>query len=214
MITRFLQFLFLLSLGTTSSFAQSPRRDRQYNRWMALVEGVPASPAAAATALERIRRRTGLWMDLWADSTIDSTRYILDDAPCGSVATLFLQRLPSPSLSHHLTSELAVEIDSLGRELQRWPVPLDSWVDGVNGTTLLVPYDFDNRAHTKITVDLAIESSGSFTVVAQPATHAQPAGVPCPPIQVFAGSAYAECEWFTDRASGRKRLITFQRPCT
>ena len=194
------------------SVAQSDRLERFNNRWAQLTAQVPRDPVAAARALESLRQRNGLAFDLWADSTVDSTTYVLGDAPCGSVAAVFLRRLPVGV--HALSVDFAIEADSVGHTLREWPMPLDTWVDGVQGEVLLVPYDVTNAAGAKITVDLAIRPSGAFTVVARSTQPAPQDEVPCPPIKVLAGSAYSVCQHFSDPRTRKVRLVGFQRPCT
>jgi len=201
-----------LSARPSLSVAQSDRLERFNSRWSQLTAQVPGEPVAAARALESLRQNGGLAFDLWADSTVDSTTYVLTDAPCGSVASVFLRRLPVGV--HALSVDFAIETDSAGHTLRQWPMPLDTWVDGVQGDLLLVPYDVINAAGIKVTVDLAIQPSGAFTVVAR-STEPGPQGeVPCPPIKALGGSAYGVCQNFPDPRTRKVRLIGFQRPCT
>src|SRR5260370_3514817 len=116
-------------LTAPADAAQSDGARRHYSKWAALTAQVSTSPSAAARALESIRAQYGLSLDLWADSTVDSTHFVLEDAPCGAVTLLFLRRLPLGI--HPLSADIAIEADSPGRELHRWPMPLDSWVDGI-----------------------------------------------------------------------------------
>jgi hypothetical protein len=173
---------------------------------------VPTDRVAAATVLEALRRRVGLAFDLWADSTVDSTKYILNDAPCGTVAAVLLKRLPLGTRG--LSADFAIEADSTGRAQVKWPMPLDSWVDEVRGKALLVPFEVRDETGVPVVVDLAIQPSGAFTVVPRLRDTPPNDEVACPPIAVLQGSAYAICQRFNDPTTRRPRLIGFQRPCT
>ncbi len=211
-MTRLLSVTATIAILTVRCVAQAPARGPARAEWDSLVSHLPTAPQAATAALESFRLRRGLFFTLWADSTVDSTQYPLDDAPCGVVASAFMGRLPITT--HPLSVELAVEIDSLGHELRRWPLPLDTRIDGVRDAVLLVPYRVWTGADTRVVGDMAIEASGAFQLITATPAEASPEQVTCPAVRAFAGSAYTTCERFLDQRTKRRRLIAYQAPCT
>ena len=200
------------SIVTIPCAAQAPARGSIRAQWDSLASQLPSDAQQAIAALESFRERRGLFFTLWADSTVDSTQYPLNDAPCGIVASALLTQLPL--VTHPLSVELAVEVDSTGRELRRWPLPLDARISGVSGDLLFVPYRLWTGTESRIVGDLVLRASGAFHLVPAIPTEPSPEQVDCPPLKVFAGSAYTTCERFMDRKTKKRRLIAYQLPCT
>jgi len=211
-MTRLLVTAVAASILTIPCAAQAPARGPIRAQWDSLASHLPSDPQTATGALESFRDRRGLFFTLWADSTVDSTQYPLDDAPCGMVASALLTQLPL--MTHPLSVELAVEVDSTGRELRRWPLPLDTRIAGVSGDLLFVPYRLWTGTESRVIGDLALGASGAFHVVPAIPTEPSPERVDCPALKVFAGSAYTTCERFVDQKTKKRRVIAYQLPCT
>ena len=209
-MTKPLSVAIALCLLTLQGVAQTPATGPLRAEWDSVASHLPPGLKAAA-ALESFRLRHGLFFTLWADSTVDPTRYPLDDGPCGSVASTFAATLPLTT--HPLSVELALEVDSSGHVLRRWPIPLDTRIDGIDGDVLLVPYQVWTGTESTVAGELAIRPSGSFQVLPVPTVPTAP-DIGCPPIAIFAASAYTTCQRFLDRTTKKRRLIAYQIPCT
>jgi hypothetical protein len=129
----------------------------------------------------------------------------LDDGPCGQIARARVSRLPS-SRGTALQSELAVEIDSRGRIIRRWPYPVNYLPVAVQGDQLLVTWGSSGEG-------LWITPEGRFSKARLPkSTEGELAS--CHLDSVFPGSAYAQCQRMPDRRTKRMRTIGYQAVCS
>lgn len=205
----FRTLLIVASALTACAPAVSPVDEPRQEAWNAFAHSVPLDPEGAATAVNSFATKYGIPFEFWADSTVDSTRFSLEEAPCGSVAAGSARRLPRTSPSG-LSVDLAVEIDSTGKELGRWPIPMDGPVTAIRDATIYVPYLPGGGAPT---LALAIEGSGRFRVVAPPVADSV---IPfdCPAIEAFKGSDYTNCYWVEDLNTHARRRLAWQGVCT
>jgi hypothetical protein len=180
------------------------QEDPAARAWQQRVATLPLDASAAARALNEIYARTGLPLTYWIRSSIpDSllTGLIVSDHPCGSAALVHWPTIPPTDA--RLQGERVVEIDSTGRELRRWPVPIDQWPQGLRGDELLLSLQVGRRRD----LALAVSTDGRYRVV-EVMGDREPQFVTCPPYQGFGESAYVRCVRL-----GR-RLLIFEGPCS
>ena len=97
--------------------------------WTAFAAALPRGSAAAAAALERYRREHGVPFDFFLqpdvpDSVMRALRVQDDEMGCGALLTAFVHRIPRDD--RVLMALPAIEFDTAGRTLRRWPLPGES----------------------------------------------------------------------------------------
>lgn len=130
------------------------------------------------------------------------TRTILDH-PCGRVVVARVAVLPDHSKRGALIPEVAVELNTSGRVLTRWPVPVDSYPIAFAGNRLLL-----NVGELKLWVNpggVIARYAGKDSI---------PGGTDVPCSRKVENSAYIVCQSLPDLRSGRKRIVQFESPCT
>lgn len=125
------------------------------------------------------------------------------DHPCGEVAVAKVSKLPTAEDSP-LEAELVVELDSGGKVIRRWPMPVDYWPRAVRGEELLVSAG---------DMSFWVRADGSFRRETKtPSFSAKP--VSCDLTSVFGKSDYARCSIFVDLETLKERTIGYQGVCT
>jgi hypothetical protein len=137
--------------------------------WSDFVRTLSRHPDSAARALESYRQRLGLpFLFSVRDSASAAARagVTIDEegTPCGASLTAFMRSLP---VDHPLlVPTAAMEFDSTGRVLRRWPLPGDAdfheMVRGVVGDELIVDYRDRDSVYLRIT------PGGAYRVSAEP----------------------------------------------
>jgi hypothetical protein len=125
---------------------------------------------------------------------------------CGYSASAVVNRIPRDDPI--LEAELVVEYDDSGTVLERWNVPIDSYVAGVAAQQILVDYRSANDTL------LAVWPSGEFELIAEPAPLPAVQQADCPAFSVFGVSVYVRCWRFKDLHTGEPRQIAYEGPCT
>jgi hypothetical protein len=183
--------------------AQEPD-DSVAQQWQQAVARLPADPSAAAEAVSRAYARSGIPLMFWVSDSLSESQLsglTVHMHPCGSVALMPTRRIP-PS-DGRLQAERIVEIDSTGRELRRWLVPVDVWPLALNGQELVVNLHAGFRGDLALGISLA----GDYRVL--PFTgNRVPQVIECPPYRGFGESAYVRC------ATLAGRTLAYEGPCT
>jgi hypothetical protein len=180
--------------------------DAEVEEWQAFVDDLPIAPDARAQALEARRAEQGILMAFRAGSdtaAVSRLRYRSEDGACGSEVYAFardLAEIRNPAVA----VETALEVDSTGRELTRWPLPANVAVLGVRGSELLV-----SLGPTATDVYFVILPGGTYTIESGDARVSERGVWPfdmCPD----AGER-GVCEEFID--DGRRRMILYPDVC-
>ena len=125
------------------------------------------------------------------------------DHPCGEVAVAKVSKLPTAK-DGPLEAELVVELDSGGKVIHRWPMPVDHLPRAVRGDELLV------SAGDK---GVWVRADGSFRrELGAPASTVKLFA--CDLTSVFGKSDYAQCGVFVDVESHKERTLGYQGVCT
>jgi len=173
-------------------------------QWHQAVARLPADPSAAAQVISRAYARSGIPLTFWVSDSLSESQLrglTVHMHPCGSVAFIPTRRIP-PS-DGRLQAERIVEIDSTGRELRRWLVPVDVWPMALNGQELVVNLHAGFRGDLALGISLA----GDYRVL--PFTQNRlPQMIECPPYGGFGESAYVRCATFAGR------IVAYEGPCT
>lgn len=168
-----------------------------------------ASPADRAEAARMNSERSSRGLELAFLPTsesvhVDTTRYVIDEHPCGFSVRARLRRIP---LRHAvLRPETAVEYAPSGAIRRRWAYPSDMLPVAIEGDALLVAFPEASTA-------LAVRPDGTFEVFPRLAVP-QPRAEPCPRLAAFAESAYASCALIPDAATGEARRIAYEGVCS
>lgn len=130
---------------------------------------------------------------------------------CGAeVAVIRANRMPMPTgINAPLQPELVVELDTSGKIVRHWGMPVDSIVSAVAGDRIIVPIA---AAHAGARA-LAISSNGSLARTTVPEAPRKQS-TECPLITAFEGSAYVRCFRYKDLRSAETRTLAYQGPCT
>jgi hypothetical protein len=143
-----------------------------------------------------------------------------DWSGCGDLYKVFVKSMAVPGLHNGLKPDLVFEFDERGKIIDRWFIPGNYVVSGVQGGELLVWYypvpifrspsvRFDEFPNTY----LKIAANGELGVVVKQdlpdRTHTG-----CPHIKEFEGLAFTRCAVFKDLVSGLPRRLAYQGPCT
>lgn len=188
-----------------------PRID-QWNRFLDEIQG----RADAAERIEVYRKEHGVPLSFWEpeDEPAEPPRHVTSH-PCGAEATVFVDRLPSQKDS--ITGDTVHELDTKGKTLREWVIPVDTRVEGVKGKEILVPVSFwkvatpDPAAATQVDALLAIHSGGHFRVL-PPRHFSDPESQPCP--AGLPESDYWTCWVYRDLDGGKVRHLAYEGPCT
>lgn len=115
------------------------------------------------------------------------------------------------------SGEAILEVDAAGAVLNEWVLPVDGTPDAIEGDEIYsqawlagVRAEPGGEAQSSLVVSL----SGHVSVRPSPSRAPDPRHVECPPVPRFEGSAYLRCAEFEDLATGSKRLLAYQGPCT
>jgi hypothetical protein len=179
--------------------------------WRRTIASLPQDPYEAAAALNAAYGRAGIPLTYWMKQEIaDTLRESPPDLawfehPCGPTALVQAPTIPAPD--NRLDSEYAVELDSTGRELRRWPLPIDHFPIGIVDNRLIINLHLGTRHD----VGLVVAHTGEYAV--RPFAWPPMKVVPCPPYEGFGDSAYFRCVQVLDE-KGSHRVIGYQGPCT
>jgi hypothetical protein len=132
-----------------------------------------------------------------------SFQTINEDHACGEVVIAKVSKLPRIGKGP-LQSEKVVELNSRGKVIRRWPVPIDYRVDGIKADELFVHVGMKNYW---------IRPDGSFRQ-AKPITVSDMKMAHCELREVFADSEDAQCGKFLDLRSQKERTLGYEGPCT
>lgn len=170
---------------------------RSRNTFLFLLVGFASSSA------ERYELELLFWPGKGA--TKDSRLIEITDHPCGKVASARVTAIPGYAPGGSLVAEVAVEVNSAGKVVRRWPISVDSRPIAVSGERLLL-----DTNDLKFWVDL------SRTIARYDGKESlpQPGTAPCQRASDFKKTAYFSCQVFTDLVSRKERIIQFQTPCT
>ncbi len=184
---------------------------QQLQRWDVFLSRGLDRERPIAPQLEEYRRRHGLPLSLWPGLEADSwrgTSLEIGAHPCLATAVLFLERIPPMRSDRYLKPEWVTEMDEQGRILRDWPAPMDSWVQGIEGEELLVPWTFGPE---ELQVLLAIRPNGKFRVLAA-RELAAPERADCRSDRNEADTR--SCLEVKDAADGKVRYLAYEEPCT
>lgn len=201
--------LFAPLCGTGCGAGLRPASQSARDDWYRMVAKLPRDPQKAATLVNAYQKDHGVVLEMWADSTTDTAKYELEDAPCGPMAFAFVQRL-SADTRDGLSGDMAVEIDSQGHELRQWPIDANDVVEAVGGDRVFTSLI---RRSDSLRVDLAVDSRGNIEAVPPPQNDSAEQ-VPCPAVATFAGSSYLACFKVRDVVTHQVRLFAWQLLCT
>ena len=115
------------------------------------------------------------------------------------------------------SGEAVLEIDAQGNTINKWVLPVDGSPVAVEGDDI---YALGWLAGLKAEPDgepqrsLVVSLSGVVGIRPLAPSAPQMKLVACPEVERFEGSAYLECAEFEDLATGARRLLAFQHPCT
>ena len=168
-------------------------------RGVALLMTFVAVASAGDTAVYKLAFWPG------KNSTRDPRFVSMEDGPCGNVVWARVRALPLDEKGAALIPELAVELNSRGVTIRRWPMPVDAVAIGVKGNALLMKSD---------NLTFWVTPQGAITPYKVGAPLHKLELVSCGSSQEFHGSSYAGCWKVPDLVSGRYRYLSFQNPCT
>lgn len=133
-------------------------------------------------------------------------RYVsTSDHPCGKVVVARVRALPPVGGGSALVPERVVEVDSSGRVLRRWPMPVDASPIALSGTNLLVESE---------ALKFWVTPQGAITPYKNARTLPEPELASCSPTREFGDSAYVQCRRYRDVSSGKNRILSFEGPCS
>ncbi len=154
----------------------------------------------ASFSAERFELELLFWP---GESANKDPRFVaIAEHPCGKVARARVTTIPVQGGA--LVAEV-VEVNSDGKIIQRWPIPVDSHPIAVSGERLLL-----DTNDLKFWVDL----SGTIARYDGKESLPQPGTAPCQRASDFKKTASFSCQVFTDLVSRKERIIQFQTPCT
>jgi hypothetical protein len=184
--------------------------DSTNNDWTRLAAAAPFASRQQAMLLNGERSRIGLSLEFWLRGDtlpVDTTGLAFSEHPCGMTVTETVRSIAQRSPASE--PELVLELDSVGREIRRWAVPVDAEIIGVQGEELLMPLWLPGSQ----SVSLAVMPSGAFRVL--PIMPDDPRVMfECPAIREFAGSGFLACWKLSDARTREPRRLAYQMPCT
>ena len=127
------------------------------------------------------------------------------DHPCGKVVVARVYAMPPVEPKSALVPERVLEVDSSGKVIRRWPMPVDASPIALRGTRLLVE---TGELKFWITPQGAIIPYGPISALPAP----EP--VSCSHSAEFGDSDYVQCRKFRDLSSGKDRIVSFEGPCS
>jgi hypothetical protein len=172
--------------------------------------------------VDRFRRASGLPLTFWPAENAKPGEEVVTFAwsGCGDLHVSFVKEIPKPGNDRRLEPDIAFELDQTDAIINRWTLPANGLLNGIQGNELLVPYRIysfvgtSDSATTNDTVYLAVSLDGHFRVLSWNNVYTEPQEIDCPEIKDFAGSAFTKCSIFRDRLTGADRRFAYQRPCT
>jgi hypothetical protein len=129
----------------------------------------------------------------------------MHEGPCGEVATARVQAMPKYSRLEPLAPEQVFELNSGGKVLRSWNIPVDGEPLALDGNDLLFSF---NAANYRVTTQGVVQPVSNELKASQ----AEPAQCKMP--KAFQGSAYAGCWRHSDLRTKRSRLLAYQGVCT
>jgi len=167
---------------------------------ISLASGCTSSPETPSRA--PVAAVAKMELPFWVSIDGDDLPADAHEHPCGAYVTRLVERIPTAE-DGPLDAEWIVEFDADGRELSRWPAPVDFMPEAIDGERLQV-------ADGKLA--LRVETDGRFEVVT-PINPDLPR-IDCPEIERFEGSDYLQCTTLRDASTGADRRIAFEGVCT
>lgn len=128
--------------------------------------------------------------------------------PCGVVRKIEVSKIPPYGAPDFIKgTERVIEFDDRGKIIGYWAMPVNSWVMAVENDSIIVRYNFNEKA-------MSISRNGdiSLTDPVDPVSRL----VKCPHNleSEFKNSSYDRCVEFTDTKTGKHRLLAYEMPCT
>lgn len=137
----------------------------------------------------------------------DSRFVDMDDHPCGQVATARVRSMPRYSKGGLFTPERVLELNTRGKVIRRWAIPVDATPYAIAGDELLF---VDGESLYKVSTTLAVSKlKGHASKLQSTASSVQ-----CVAPREFAPSAFVGCWQFNDLRSGSKRVLAFEGVCS
>jgi len=124
----------------------------------------------------------------------------------GTVAVARVTRMPSVDRFEVLEVERVLELSDRGTIVRQWGMPIDSIVNAISGSQIIV-LQREGRA-------LSISEKDDLAMTSLPKHIDHGILIECPPIKEFGESAYLRCFELRDTESGKARRIAYQGPCT
>ena len=146
-------------------------------------------------------------LQFWPGKGVEKDpRYVsMEDHPCGKVVVARVRALPPIGSVSALHPERVIEMDSTGKVVRRWPIPVDACPVGLNGTRLLVDTGL---------LKFWVTPKGVITPYGTAIALPPPEPVSCSRSREFGDSAYVQCRRFRDQTSGKYRILSFEGPCS
>ena len=135
--------------------------------------------------------------------------------PCGYVRETTVKALPPPGSPGFLKgAEKVLELNEQGEVVSRWAMPVDSWVMGVGGNSIIASYRKQAAPGEYEIAGLEISATGELRQ--RDAMEASARAIECPPAltEDFGDSSYLRCAEFEDLKSGEKRVLAYEGVCT
>lgn len=179
--------------------------------WRKLLVRMPPDPAEQAQKMEAFRAGCGLPLNFWAGPKAEESHGV--GHPCSGVTHAFARTVPAPEDPIH-RPEVVYELDSSGKVIDRWWIPVDSVVGAIEGDDLLISLEIGTLTQLS-TVFLAVGHNGAFKA-APPRQFPEESRklIECPKLPDLPASDSRWCWEMTDQRNGKARRIAYDGPCT
>lgn len=201
----------LASCASEPPLPELPTRDAS---WGSFVTTLQRSHAPVALLEER-RAERGLPLIFrvrGAELREEDRERVRTHRSCGEMLPLFVREIP-PAEPGRVSGEEVLELDGSGSVIQRWTIPPDRRVAGIEGDELLVPHSVRLPDRRRLATFLRIRPDGAFRITAPDRpTPAEPFA--CPQLAVDGERSLPpqhRC-WRYDAASG-PRLLAYEGSC-
>jgi hypothetical protein len=169
--------------------------------WKTVLLVTTVAWASSAASVETFEFR--FWP---APSAKKDPRFLeMHEGPCGEVATARVRTMPKYSHLEPFAPERVFELDSVGKVLRSWNIPVDSEPLALDGNDLLFSF---NATSYRVTTQGTVQRAPNEIKT----TKAEPAQCTVP--KAFQGSGYAGCWRHSDLRTKQLRLLVYQGVCT